>query len=37
MSRIAITHITSKDTRYQAVWELREEVLRKPLGMSLKK
>ena len=36
MSRIAITHITSKDTRYQAVWELREEVLRKPLGMSLK-
>lgn len=36
MSQIAITHITSKDTRYQGVWDLREEVLRRPLGMSLK-
>jgi len=36
MSEISITHITSKDARYQGVWELREEVLRRPLGMSLK-
>jgi predicted GNAT family N-acyltransferase len=31
---IAITHAAAPE--YQAVWQLREEVLRKPLGMSLK-
>jgi predicted GNAT family N-acyltransferase len=36
MGHIAITHITSADARYQGVWDLREEVLRRPLGMSLK-
>ena len=33
---IAISRINLSDPRYQQVWELREEILRKPLGLSLK-
>ncbi len=33
---ITISQITSSSDKYQAVWELREEILRKPLGLSLK-
>ena len=36
MSEITITYITSKAPEYKDVWQLREEVLRKPLGLSLK-
>ena len=33
---ITITHIKWTDTEYKQVWQLREEVLRIPLGLSLK-
>ncbi len=33
---ISVSHITSASPRYQEVWDLREEILRKPLGLSLK-
>jgi len=36
MDGIIVTHINSLSPKYQEVWELREEILRKPLGMSLK-
>ena len=36
MSNISISTITVNDAAYGQVWQLREEVLRKPLGMSLK-
>ena len=36
MDSITISTITSSAPEYNDVWELREEVLRKPLGMSLK-
>jgi predicted GNAT family N-acyltransferase len=36
MENITISQITAGDARYQDVWELRETILRKPLGMSLK-
>lgn len=35
MNDITIAAITIKDAEYKAVWQLREDVLRKPLGMSL--
>ena len=36
MNDISISVITSADPAYQEVWDLREAVLRQPLGMSLK-
>ncbi len=36
MDNIIISHIDSSSPKYAQVWELREEILRKPLGMSLK-
>jgi predicted GNAT family N-acyltransferase len=36
MSGITISHINSSSPKYRQVWDLREEILRKPLGMSLK-
>ncbi len=36
MQEITIETITATDAGYAQVWQLREEVLRKPLGMSLK-
>ena len=36
MENIIVSHITSSSLRYPEVWELREEILRKPLGLSLK-
>lgn len=36
MDNITISHITHSSPKYQQVWDLREEILRKPLGMSLK-
>jgi len=36
MEKVAIAHITADSPKYSGVWELREEVLRKPLGLSLK-
>ena len=36
MSAITIQIIDVTDPAYQQVWQVREEVLRKPLGMSLK-
>ena len=36
MSNITITYITAREPEYKEVWELREQVLRKPLGLSLK-
>ncbi len=36
MNGITISYINSLSPKYQQVWELRDEVLRKPLGMSLK-
>ncbi len=36
MHDISISVIRHTDPLYQAVWQLREDVLRKPLGMSLK-
>ena len=33
---ISVSHITSASSRYREVWDLREEILRKPLGLSLK-
>jgi GNAT superfamily N-acetyltransferase len=35
MNDITIATVTSKDPEYKAVLQLREDVLRKPLGMSL--
>lgn len=36
MDNLKISYINSTSPKYLQVWELREEVLRKPLGMSLK-
>lgn len=36
MENIVISRINSSSPKYQAVWELREEILRKPLGLSLR-
>lgn len=36
MENITISYITINSPKYKQVWELREEVLRKPLGLSLK-
>ena len=36
MDSLAISHIRSSSPKYAEVWALREEVLRMPLGMSLK-
>ena len=36
MDSLTVSYINSTSPKYQQVWELREEVLRKPLGMSLK-
>lgn len=36
MSAVSIQSITTQHPAYQQVWNLREEVLRKPLGLSLK-
>ena len=36
MHEIVVSHITSTSPKYQQVWDLREEILRKPLGLSLK-
>ncbi|MFI5195643.1 MAG: GNAT family N-acetyltransferase [Chitinophagales bacterium] len=36
MHNITISRINSSDPMYQQVWNLREEILRKPLGLSLK-
>jgi N-acetylglutamate synthase-like GNAT family acetyltransferase len=36
MDNIIISRIGNSSPKYQQVWDLREEVLRKPLGMSLK-
>ena len=36
MPNIIISRINSTDSLYQQVWDLREEVLRIPLGLSLK-
>ncbi len=36
MDGIVIAHISSSSDKYRQVWELREEVLRKPLGLSLR-
>lgn len=33
---ITVSRINLSDPRYQQVWELREEILRKPLGLSLR-
>lgn len=35
MSEISVSAITIKDPAYTEVWQLREDVLRKPLGLSL--
>jgi hypothetical protein len=35
MIPLNISHITSSSPEYREVWELREAVLRKPLGLSL--
>jgi N-acetylglutamate synthase-like GNAT family acetyltransferase len=34
--QLSISHIRHTSPRYQEVWELREAVLRKPLGLSLR-
>lgn len=34
--QIEIKHITATSPEYEQVWQLREDVLRKPLGLSLK-
>lgn len=36
MDNVIISHINASSPKYAGVWDLREEVLRKPLGMSLK-
>ncbi len=36
MQDISITHVTHSAPEYAEVWQLREDVLRRPLGMSLK-
>ena len=36
MDQIIISRINYTSPRYQEVWDLREEILRKPLGRSLK-
>jgi predicted GNAT family N-acyltransferase len=36
MENMVITAVTSAAPQYQQVWQLREDVLRKPLGLSLK-
>jgi N-acetylglutamate synthase-like GNAT family acetyltransferase len=36
MDNISISRINYSSPRYQEVWDLREEILRKPLGLSLK-
>jgi predicted GNAT family N-acyltransferase len=36
MSNIVISQISVSSPKYQEVWDLREEILRKPLGLSLK-
>ena len=36
MQGIAIKEITINSPEYQQVWQLREDVLRKPIGLSLK-
>lgn len=36
MDNLTISYINSTSPKYLQVWDLREEVLRKPLGMSLK-
>jgi predicted GNAT family N-acyltransferase len=36
MSNISISTITVNDAAYQQVWQLREDVLRRPIGLSLK-
>lgn len=35
MEGIIIRHISTADADYQQVWQLREEILRKPIGLSL--
>jgi predicted GNAT family N-acyltransferase len=36
MENITIAHINISSPKYKQVWELREEILRKPIGLSLK-
>lgn len=36
MNSISISAIDAASPQYQAVWDLREEVLRKPIGLSLR-
>jgi predicted GNAT family N-acyltransferase len=36
MENVVISQINSSSPKYQQVWELREEILRKPLGLSLR-
>ncbi len=36
MDEVVISHIRSTHPKYGQVWDLREEILRKPLGRSLK-
>jgi predicted GNAT family N-acyltransferase len=36
MDNILISQVAVADPRYQEVWELREAVLRKPIGLSLR-
>ena len=36
MEQVVVSRITSSSPKYPQVWELREEILRKPLGMSLR-
>jgi predicted GNAT family N-acyltransferase len=36
MENIVISQINSSSPKYQQVWELREEILRRPLGLSLR-
>jgi predicted GNAT family N-acyltransferase len=36
MEGAAISHITSASPAYEQVWQLREEVLRRPIGLSLR-
>ncbi len=36
MDNISISRISTADPIFQQVWDLREEILRKPLGLSLK-
>ncbi|MES2701717.1 MAG: GNAT family N-acetyltransferase [Bacteroidota bacterium] len=36
MKDVTVSQVTTSSPEYRQVWELREEILRKPLGMSLK-